>query len=158
LGTTPASLGALPGDQLFAGVLDQPAGTPVTVSGDWSLGPLPGGQYEVRAFYDLHGQFDPAFSISKLPHQGDIAGGAIDDVPGLLMQATALEQMNLTPLIGTNIHPNYRAIDVGTQPSTGPCKADTDCGALGAGYSCQGGYCVPPQGVNVEGVAVSLGL
>ena len=116
LGTTAASLGALGGDQLFGGVVDRltfntdgskwcPAATvpPVTVSGSWSVGPLPGGPYQVRAFYDLGGQFDPVFSITKLPHKGDVAGGAIDNVSAVL----------------TGAAPVYRVITLGTANDDG---------------------------------------
>jgi hypothetical protein len=170
LGTTAASLGNITGDTLFGGVKDQltynpngdlwcpNAGSAVTVSGDWIVGPLPGGEYEIRAFYDYGGLFDPAFSISKLPRRGDVAGGAIDDVPGLLMQAAAIEAMSRTPLIGTNLHPEYRRITLGAKPTAGPCVMDQDCSSFGDGNTCQGGYCMPPQGANIEGIAVTLGL
>lgn len=136
LGTSAASVAAIGGDQLFGGVVDSltfnkdgsrwcPSGpTAITVSGDWTVGALPGGEYEVRSFYDLHGQFDPAFSISKLPHQGDIAGGAIDNVSDVLKSGAA---------------PQYRRITLGVK------KAD-------------GTYEIPPQGSNIGGIAVTLGL
>ena len=147
LGTTAASLATLPGDVLFGGIFDQltfnaddladpaksiwcpPDGTSVTVSGSWTVGALPGGEYEVRAFYDLHGQFDPAFKISTLPHQGDIAGGAIDNVPEVLMGAA----------------PVYRRITLGTKH-------------LDAMGQFTGAYDIPPQGSNIDGIAVTLGL
>ncbi len=102
LGTTAASLAALGGNQLFGGIVDRltfnsdgtrwcPAAgaPPVTVSGDWTIGPLPGGRVRgAQAFYDLLGQFDPVFSITKLPHQGDVAGGAIDN-PAEVLQGAA---------------------------------------------------------------------
>ncbi len=138
LGTTAASLATIGGDALFGSVLDRltfntdgsrwcPAAPApqVTVSGNWTLGPLPGGTFEVRAFYDLHGQFDPVFSITKLPHQGDIAGGAIDNVSAVLTGAT----------------PIYRQITLGTPSPAG-----------------DGTYVIPPEGSNIEGVAVTLGL
>ncbi len=58
----------------------------------------------MRAFYDLGGQFNPVFSITKLPHQGDIAGGAIDNVSEVLMGK----------------EPVYRVIDLGVlDPTSG---------------------------------------
>jgi hypothetical protein len=136
LGTSAASLATVPGDTLFGGITDRltfnadgslwcpPASAAqVTVSGDWSIAPLPGGSYEVRGFYDLHGQFDPVFSITKLPHQGDIAGGAIDNVSAVLQGA----------------EPVYRQITLGTPDG-------------------MGGYTIPPDGSNIEGIAVTLGL
>jgi hypothetical protein len=137
LGTTAASLAALGGDELFAGMRDRftfnadgskwcpPEGSPdVTASGDWSMGPLAGGEYEVRGFYDLQGQFDPVFSITKLPHQGDIAGGAIDNAAAVL----------------TGAAPVYRRITLGTLDST------------------TGVYTIPPEGANIGGIAVTLAL
>jgi hypothetical protein len=100
LGTTAASFAAVGGDVLFGGVTDRltfngdgspwcPAAStpPVTVSANWTLGQLSGGEYEVRGFYDLAGTFDPVFSITKLPVQGDVAGGAIDNAAAVLMGA-----------------------------------------------------------------------
>jgi hypothetical protein len=116
LGTSAASLGVVPGAALFAGVTDQltfnadgsrwcpsPSAGMVTTTASFSLGPLSGGEYEVRGFYDLAGAFDPAFSISKLPRKGDIAGGAIDNVSAVLMGAA----------------PAYRRITLGTPDGMG---------------------------------------
>jgi len=87
LGTTAASLDIVSGDELFAGVRNQlvsnpeNCGTPmaqtITVSATWTIAPLPAGTYQIRGFYDLDGDFDPAFSISNLPTRGDVGGGAI---------------------------------------------------------------------------------
>src|SRR6185436_19769534 len=78
--------------------------------------------------------------------------------PGLLMQAAAIEAMSRTPLVGTNLHPEYRRITLGAKPMAGPCVMDQDCSSFGDGNTCQGGYCMPPQGANIEGIAVTLGL
>jgi hypothetical protein len=99
LGTTAATLGVVGGDFLFAGVKDRltfngdgslwcppdPASSTVTVTGAWTAGPLPAAVYEVRGFYDLDGNFDPAFSISKLPTKGDIGGGAVENAADVLL-------------------------------------------------------------------------
>ncbi len=117
LGTTATGLAAVGGDQLFGGIFDRltfkadgskwcPPATdpPVTVSGDFTLGALPGGEYQIRGFYDLAGTFDPVFSITKLPVAGDIAGGAIDNTAEVLVGA----------------EPVYRRIELGTlDPTTG---------------------------------------
>ena len=141
LGTTATSLATVPGDTLFGGVLDRLTfhadgsewcpgpGSQVTVSGDFTAGPLPGGIYEVRGFYDLHGQFNPAFAISKLPHQGDIAGGAIDNAAAVL----------------TGSAPVYRQIQLGT-PETDSMGNPT------------GNYVIPDTGSNIDGIAVTLAL
>lgn len=99
LGTTAASLDVVPGEALFAGIRDQLAfasdgsmicgdpGAPVTVSGDWAVGPFAAGTYQIRGFYDKYGDFDPAFSISNLPSKGDVGGGAIENASEALQGA-----------------------------------------------------------------------
>lgn len=97
LGTSAASVAAVPGETLFSGIRSKltfnpdgsrwcpPAPAPmmapesVTVSGEWAISPLPPATYQIRGFYDLDGNFDPAFSISNLPTKGDVGGGAIDN-------------------------------------------------------------------------------
>jgi len=135
LGTTAASLDAVPGEVLFSGIRDQlpfaddgsivcgdPA-TPVTVSGNWAVGPFLAGTYQIRAFYDLDGDFDPGFSISNLPSKGDVGGGAIENAADVLLGAA----------------PKYREIPLG---EPGP----------------DGQLVMPETGVKVSGVAVTLGL
>jgi hypothetical protein len=138
LGTTATSLAAIGGDVLFGGIVDRltfksdgskwcpPASAPpVTVSADWTVGPLPGAVYEVRGFYDYPGTFNPVFSITKLPVKGDIAGGAIDNVAEVLQ---------------FDADPRYRQIQLGTpDPTTGI-------------------YTIPPEGSNIDGIAVTLAL
>jgi hypothetical protein len=96
LGTTAASLDVIPGEVLFEGMRDELAfapdgktvcgdpGSPVTVSGNWAVGPFPAGTYQIRGFYDLRGDFDPTFSISNLPSKGDVGGGAIENAAEVL--------------------------------------------------------------------------
>ena len=128
LGTTAQSLADVPGETLFAGVRDRltfekdgsrwcPAAgsAPVTVSADWAAGPLPGGVYEVRSFYDLDGNFDPVFSIEKLPTKGDIAGGAIDNAAGVLAGQA----------------PVYRQIALGAEQKDGTRKIPDDGARIG---------------------------
>jgi hypothetical protein len=98
LGTSAASLATVAGDSLFAGVKDRltfhddgsrwcpdKSMSPVTVSGSWVDAPLVGGEYEVRGFYDLDGDFDPTFLIANEPTMGDIGGGAIDNAADVLL-------------------------------------------------------------------------
>ncbi|MFO0762146.1 MAG: hypothetical protein U0359_37250 [Byssovorax sp.] len=98
LGTTAASLAVTPGDKLFASMKGRltfnadgsrwcPAASepPVTVSGTWAAAPLDAAVYQVRGFYDYDANFDPGFSISKLPTKGDIGGGAIDNAADVLV-------------------------------------------------------------------------
>lgn len=97
LGVTAQSLNAVTGEVLFAGIRDRltfnadgsrwcpKAGTSTTASSSWTIAPLAAGEYEVRGFYDLDGNFDPAFSISNLPTKGDIGGGAIDNAADVLL-------------------------------------------------------------------------
>lgn len=105
LGTSAASLGVVPGEKLFDGIRDQLTfnangdlwcpphryvigSSPhpsVTVTAPWAIAPLAAGTYQVRGFYDIDGDFDPAFSISNLPSRGDIGGGAIDNASSVLL-------------------------------------------------------------------------
>lgn len=116
LGTTATSLGVVAGDQLFAGLRGRltfkpdgsrwcPAASaePVTVSSTWAVGPLEGGVFQVRGFYDLDGDFDPGFKIANLPSKGDIAGGAIENAAAVLLGAA----------------PAYREITLGADDGAG---------------------------------------
>ena len=99
-GTTAKQLGVVPGDVLFSSVASMlpipppgvvangtddptgtvacpPAGTQVTVSASWTIGPLPAGRYQVRGFYDYEGSFSPVVKLHQLPNAGDIGGGAL---------------------------------------------------------------------------------
>lgn len=97
LGTTATSLDVVSGDKLFAGVRGRltfngdgkrwcPAATakPITVTADWAVGPLEGGTFQIRGFYDLDGNFDPGFKIANLPSKGDVGGGAIENTADVL--------------------------------------------------------------------------
>jgi hypothetical protein len=136
LGTSAASLAAVAGDTLFAGVRDRvtfksdgsrwcpAAGSGVvTVSASWSDGPVPGGEYEVRGFYDLNGDFDPTFLIANEPTKGDIGGGAIDNTADVLLGKA----------------PIYRKIALGTLEKDGTRT-------------------IPNSGAHIGGIAVTLGL
>jgi hypothetical protein len=105
LGTSAASLNVVAGEKLFDGIRDQLTfnkngdlwcpphryvigATPrplVTVTAPWAIAPLAAGTYQVRGFYDIDGDFDPAFRISNLPTRGDIGGGAIENAPSVLL-------------------------------------------------------------------------
>lgn len=98
LGTTPTALSIVSGEKLFRGVRDQlafdpggkrvcQAGPPVVVSESFALGPVPAGVFQIRAFYDHDGDFQPTFSIFNLPTKGDIGGGAIDNAADALLGA-----------------------------------------------------------------------
>jgi hypothetical protein len=118
LGATAASLDVVPGEVLFQGLRAQlpfakdgsticgDPGSPVTVSGTWSVGPFAAGTYQIRGFYDLDGNFDPAFSISNLPTKGDVGGGAIENAAAALQGAP----------------PKYREIPLGVPDDTGVLK------------------------------------
>jgi hypothetical protein len=100
LGTTATQFGVVPGDALFAALGSQlPKNTssdpdqvvcppadlpPVTVSGRWTIGPLPAGRYQIRGFYDRDGDFSPIMKLNQLPTAGDIGGGAIANVSEVL--------------------------------------------------------------------------
>jgi hypothetical protein len=91
LGTLPGGLDVIPGETLFQAIrgqlpfsADGSLACPdedaiVTAGASFSLSPLAGGVYQVRAFYDRDGDFDPGFTIFNLPTRGDVAGGALAD-------------------------------------------------------------------------------
>lgn len=132
LGTTPAALAVVAGEELFRGVRDQlsfdPDGgrvcvdAPIVASATFELGPVPAGVFQIRGFYDRDGDFNPTFSIFNLPTAGDIGGGAIENATEALLGA---------PVV-------YRGIEIGVEQD--------------------GRRVMPPQGDLVEGVAVALGL
>jgi hypothetical protein len=179
LGTTAASLGTVGGDTLFGGVVDQltfnkdgspwcPApGTQVTVSSPWTIGPLAGGVYEVQGFYDYSGTFDPVFSITKLPVKGDIAGGAVENATAVLMGADPVYRQIA---LGTKEPDTCQSTSLasagggggggssGTGGSSGgqACSKDSDCAS---GEVCaSGGYQIPAEGSNIDGISVTLAL
>ncbi|MCC6557606.1 MAG: hypothetical protein IT372_32030 [Polyangiaceae bacterium] len=139
LGTSAASLAIVSGDRLFGGIRgelpDDPGGgllcpdagaPPVTVSLDWAIAPLPGGVYQIRGFYDLDGDFDPAFIISNLPTKGDVGGGAIDNAADVLQGAA----------------PIYREITLGT-PGPGGALQIPETGARVGGVAVTLGLPLP---------------
>jgi len=128
VGRSAASFNVVSGDTLFASVRGaltfQPNGArwcpeasvaPVTVSATWSVGPLAGGVYQVRGFYDRDGNFDPTFSISNLPTRGDVAGGAIENAAD----------------VATGKAPRYRRLELGEQSSPGVWKVGPDGAKIG---------------------------
>jgi hypothetical protein len=86
---------------------------PVTVSGSWAAAPLEGATYQVRGFYDYDGNFDPSFSISRLPTKGDIGGGAIDNAAEVLVGKA----------------PVYRRVALGELASDGTTRFIPETGA-----------------------------
>jgi len=114
LGTEPAGLTVVPGATLFAGVavehaadgaaLCPGASEPnVSASATFAVAPLEAGVYELRAFYDRDGDFNPAFSIFNLPTRGDVAGGALENLSESLAGA----------------RPRFQGIELGTADATG---------------------------------------
>lgn len=92
LGTTARSLAAVTGDVLFSSVQKALPSNPdgsiacppddaphVSVSAEWSVGPLPAGRYQARAFFDRDGDFSPILKIHNLPTAGDVGGGALSN-------------------------------------------------------------------------------
>ncbi|WP_394830451.1 hypothetical protein LVJ94_28495 [Pendulispora rubella] len=128
VGRSAASFNVVAGETLFASVrgsltfhsngsrwCPEASTPPVTVSATWSVGPLAGGVYQVRGFYDRDGNFDPSFSISNLPTRGDVAGGAIEN---------AAE-------VATGKAPRYRQLALGTQRSPGVWQIGPDGAKIG---------------------------
>lgn len=136
LGTSAASLDAVPGELLFSGVRDKLVfaadgslrcpdnmAPPISASATWTVAPLAAGTYQVRGFYDRDGDFDPAFSISNLPTKGDVGGGAI---------------ANAAEVLTTGAAPVFTEIDVGVFDTA------------------QGKLVIPPTGSRIQGVGVTL--
>jgi hypothetical protein len=111
-GATASQLGAIAGDVLFEGITEQlpgnptdavvcppPGSPPVTVSAKWTIGPLPAGRWQIRAFYDYDGDFSPILKLHQLPTAGDIGGGAIGNVTDVLLGKA----------------PQYQSIEVGVR-------------------------------------------
>ncbi len=97
VGRTPVGLSVITGEELFSPVYHQlsfepdgklrcppPDGPQVTVSAAWHVAPLSAGEYHVRGFYDHDGDYNPALIIAQLPTRGDIAGGAIRNLAGVM--------------------------------------------------------------------------
>lgn len=86
IATSAVNFVAVPGDVLFANeprsigsALFCPPDPPsVTVSAPFTIAPLEGASYQVRAFYDRRGRFRPTFKFRNAPEAGDIAGGYVD--------------------------------------------------------------------------------
>ena len=84
--TTSLNLLTIPGDAIFdvedcLAEGETPSNTPFivrTAAFAWPELTL-GGDYQIRAYYDYDGNFNPFFSVSNLPTQGDVAGGAFVD-------------------------------------------------------------------------------
>lgn len=142
LGRSARSLAVVAGDVLFSSVqslLPNPtkpgevvcpaADAPhVTVSAEWTVGPLPAGRYQVRGFYDRDGDFSPLLKVHQLPTAGDVGGGALTNAPEAALGAP----------------PRYATIVIGNEtgaldPHGLPVLQMPEAGAL------------------VEGVAVTLG-
>jgi hypothetical protein len=93
----PAQFGSVPGESLFRGIADglprggpgelvcpAPDAAPIIASVPWQLGPLPGGRYQIQSFYDRDGDFSPLLSYRSQPSDGDIGGGAIENLAAVL--------------------------------------------------------------------------
>ena len=102
---------AVAGDVLFADYVGQlqfnadgsrwcaPQGTPnITASGNFVISPISAGSFQIRAFYDLDGDYFPAFDYSNLATKGDINGGGI---------------LNIDEFFNGG-KPKYRDIEIGT--------------------------------------------
>jgi hypothetical protein len=89
LATRSVRITVIPGSALFADIApsltynaDQSRWCPtsnerVTVSAPFTFAAVSGGRYQVRGFYDLVGDFNPAFKITTASAKGNISGGAL---------------------------------------------------------------------------------
>lgn len=114
--TSAANLLTIPGVSLFSGSDDclTPDDDPsefITRTAEFAWPELPLGHgaetqsYQIRGFYDYDGNFNPFFSVTNLPTQGDIAGGAFVDP-----NATIREFRRLT-FEGEATRPNGQVIN-----------------------------------------------
>lgn len=110
-----------------------PEGTPkINASADFVISPVSAGSFQIRAFYDLDGDYFPAFDYSNLATKGDINGGALH---------------NLDTYFAGLEPPRYKDIEVGTpdadgkyaMPSTGVHLHNVTVG-LGQPYALQRPY------------------
>ena len=139
LGTQPAALTVISAEELFRGIRSElefdPGGgvvcpaagsMPIVVSAPWRVSPLSGGVYQLRGFYDLDGDFNPAFSIFNLPSQGDIGGGAVLNAEAALQGAPV----------------EYRPVPIGDLQPNGSRVVGPD-GALVEGVAVTLGLTIP---------------
>ncbi len=89
LATRSVRIAAVPGSQLFADLAPrltyEPSGARwcpsdnerVTVSVPFTFAAVGAGRYQVRGFYDLAGDFNPAFKMTTASAKGNISGGAL---------------------------------------------------------------------------------
>jgi len=89
LSTRSVRIAAVPGSLLFADVATSLTynadgsqwcptdGATITASTPFTFAAVGGGRYQVRGFYDLVGDFNPAFKITTASAKGNISGGAI---------------------------------------------------------------------------------
>jgi hypothetical protein len=90
--TSAANLLTIPGISLFSGSEDclmegDDPRESLTRTAEFAWPELPlGHDYQIRGFYDYDGNFNPFFSVTNLPTQGDIAGGAFVDPNATLRQ------------------------------------------------------------------------
>ena len=86
---------AVSGDVLFADTVEllpfnangdlacPPPGTPsVVASANFVISPVSAGSFQIRAFYDLDGDFFPTFTYANLPTKGDVSGGSLANLDG----------------------------------------------------------------------------
>jgi hypothetical protein len=89
LATRSVRIAVIPGSALFADIAPSltynaddslwcpSANERVTVSAPFTFAAVGGGRYQVRGFYDLVGDFNPAFKITTASAKGNISGGAL---------------------------------------------------------------------------------
>ena len=103
----------------------------INASANFVISPVTAGSYQIRAFYDLDGDYFPAFDYSNLATKGDINGGALH---------------NLDTYFAGQERPDYKDIEVGTavngeytMPSKGVHLQNVTVG-LGQPYTLQRPY------------------
>jgi hypothetical protein len=111
-------------------------GETVTASAPFEIAPVAGASYEIRAFFDMTGDFLPEFTIRNLPERGDIGGGAIDTTD-------AVKAINFGNL---DYRPRYLPVEVGLPvPPAGDASPSTIPD-----------YAIPNSGFVAQNVTASL--
>lgn len=94
----PLSFVAVSRQQLFQ---DAPPGERRTFSTRFTIPSVPAGRYELRAFLDADGNFNPSHELLAQPTAGDVAGGFVDAEGRFLTAEVRAGQRNASEVLVT---------------------------------------------------------